>query len=317
MKAWWLGVLAGGLAITTLGVATPAAPAKSGYFVWPGFRENSFSMKGTNGYRITITHTGRRIELAASKGDALAAYIVRSSKPSPDGDIEATFPGRGRVSVRFQPTGPPRRSPPFYPPACNGGGEIDQRGRFKGTIRFRGENGFTRGIATSARGYLHQAFKEVCEEDGPVSRSKPEPSYSLSAFAKTPSGSFSFSALRPAPGSTHDPEATFFGSAYKRRHGMTEVKLAVAHAGVDSFTIGGPSARPTSADVAPPAPFEGSASFEHIAAGQLDWAGTLTVDLPGVDGLRLTGPSFQAQLCLNRRCTGPTPSAAAKRLLLE
>lgn len=304
-------MLAAGLTIAMLGGATQQADAKPGYFVWPGDRENSFSAMGTNGFKITVSHSGRRVELAASEGDAAAIYLVPAAKPSPDGDIEATFPGRGRVSVRFHPSGPSRRTPPFDPPECNGGGEVKQRGTFRGTIRFRGERDFTRIVATSAPGFVHRSIREVCKNTSPGGRSKPEPFYSLSALAKSHGRFVSFTAARPLPGSEMDDEASFFGSMFEERRGMSIARVAVAHGDDRSFAIGGPASRPTTAGVSPPAPFHGTAEFDGTVAGQPRWEGALTVDLPGAPGLRLTGARFSSRLCLNQRCRGDLPGRSA------
>lgn len=118
MRAKWLGgTLAAGLAIATT-VVPAHAEAKPGYFVFPGIRESQFSVKGTHGFEITVTHIGRRIELHAGKGDRAAIYVVRAPKPTGDGTIEATFPGVGQISVRFHPSGRPQRTPSFDPSKC-------------------------------------------------------------------------------------------------------------------------------------------------------------------------------------------------------
>ncbi|HEU4393492.1 MAG TPA: hypothetical protein VFR04_07650 [Solirubrobacterales bacterium] len=306
MGARWLGVLTAGLVTVSLSAVASSAEAKSGYSVWSGFHEITFSVRGTNGYKITVSHIGKRVELTAGDGDAAATYLVPAAEPSSDGDIEATFPGRGRVSVRFQPSGPLRRTPPFYPPECNGGGETKQLGTFEGTIRFRGERGFTRIATNSARGYVLRAKKEVCRDTSQGDRSSPEPTYSLRAFAKSQGRVVSFTALRPAPGSQFDEGATFLGSTFEKRRGMLTVRVAVAHADDETFAIGGPPGWPDSAGVVPPPPFQGAATFERTAEGRVEWKGSLTMDLPGASGLRLSAPSFLAQLCLNQRCTSTT-----------
>ncbi len=313
MRARWLGALVVVLGIVTLAGPTSPAEGKPGYVVFPGFRENSFSVEGTNGFTITVSHIGRRVELTASGGDGSAIFLVGAAKPSPDGRIEARFPGRGRVSVRFRPVGGPHRTPPFDPPACDGGGETDQRGTFSGTIRFRGEESFTQIAATRARGNLHQAFKEVCESEGPGSRSAPYPSYSLSALTGSSSRIVSFSALRPTPGNTLERDATFFANSFEQRHGMSTVRVAVADADLGAFTVAGPPARPSAAAVAPPPPFQGTASFELTPEGRIVWEGTLAVDFPGEKGVALTGPFFHAKLCRDQRCTNPPIPGSARR----
>ena len=304
MRARWLAALAVGLTVVALGGATSEARAKPGYFVWTGYRENSLSVKGTNGFRITVSHTNRRIELTASEGDAAATYLVPATKPALDGEIEARFPRRGRVSVRFHPSGPPHRFPPFGLPECNGGGEVKQRGTFRGTIRFRGERDFTRVATTSAPGFVFRSIREVCKDTSPNDGSSSEPTYSVSALTGAQGRFVTFTALRPGPGSEIDDGATFFGSSFERRRGMKVVRVAVAQAEDETFAISGPPGRPTAASVAPPAPFHGTAEFDGTVAGQALWEGTLTVDLPGATGLPLTGAPFSSRLCLDQRCRG-------------
>lgn len=172
--------------------------------------------------------------------------------------------------------------------------------------------GFTRVAVDSARGVVQRGSREVCRRSDNGNRSKPEPTYSLLAYARSHGRMVSFTALRPAPGSTFGDESTFFGSSFEKQRGMSTVRLAVTHMDIDTFTIGGPPARPDSATVTPPAPFHGTASFDVGTDGRVEWEGTLAVDLPGATGGRLTGPSFRSSLCLNRRCMGdPAPGATA------
>ncbi len=304
MRARCLGALAAGLTIVALGGVASEARAKPGYFVWPGYRENTLSVKGTNGFRITVSHTSRRVELTASEGDAAATYLVPAAKPGLDGEIEARFPGRGRVSVRFHPSGPPHHLPPFDPPGCNGGGEVKQRGTFRGTIRFRGERDFTRVATTSAPGFVFRSIREVCKDTSPNNGSSSDPGYSLSAFAGAQGWAVSFAALRSGPGAEFDDGTTFFGSSFERRRGMKVVRVAIAHAEDEAFAINGPPSRPTTASVAPPVPFHGTAEFDGTVAGRPLWKGTLSVDLPGATAIPLTGASFVSRLCLGQRCRG-------------
>jgi hypothetical protein len=159
---------------------------------------------------------------------------------------------------------------------------------------------------------VHRAFEETCEA-GPGSKVQPDPIYSVSAYMGVPGGIVSFSALRPAPGSTLRTEAAYLGGFFKRRHGMATLKFATVSAAADTFTVGEPPELPTSASVAPPPPFHGTATFTKTAGFGLLWEGLLSVDLPGMDPLALAGPSFQAQLCLDRHCHNRPIPATARR----
>jgi hypothetical protein len=293
-------------ATVALGLAQPQdVPAKPGYFVFPGYRESQLTVKGTHGFVISVTQVGHRVELHASKGNASAIYILPMKNP-PRESIRAKFPGLGRVSVRFHPSGEPRRSPPW--PGCRGGEEVLQKGTFSGTIRFRGERGFTRVAASSAPGIVRRFSKEVCKDSDGNDHSRLEPTYSLVASTKSHGQTAAFTALRPAPGAVFNDGSTYFGSLLGNKRGMTILKYAVAiTADMDTFAIGGPPERPTSASVAPSSPFRGTATFQGTTDGQAQWEGTLEVDLPGAPGVKLTGPSFSSRLCLNRRCTGHEP----------
>lgn len=282
------------------GLAQPQdIAAKSGYFVFPAYRESQLTVKGTHGFVISVTQTGHDVSLEASQGSATAIYILPVKNPARDG-IRAKFPGVGRVSVRFHPSGEPRHSPPF--PGCRGGEEVLQRGTFSGTIRFRGERGFTRVAVENARGTIRHASKEVCKNGG--GNFKPEPSYSLDAHARSHGRTIGFSALQTYAGSETDRRATYFASTLERRQGMLISRVAIAHAGLSTFAVMGPPTRPDAASVAPPAPFHGTATYAGTVNGQADWQGTLAVDLPGVPGVQLAGPPFSSSLCFGQRCTG-------------
>ena len=303
-----------GLAIAA-SVALAPAQAKPGYSVFPGFRQSEFSLKGTHGYEVTVTHFGRRVALHASDGDSAAIYLVPARKPSGDGTIKATFPGVGRVSVRFDPSGQPRRSPPFFAPECRGRGEVRQRGTFRGTIRFRGEEGFTQVTVGKASGFVHLSHREVCK-GGPGGNSESlEEGYSLTSYARSQGRLIVFRASRMSFEGLFDDYTTHSAQIMERRRGMMIARVATAlDASPRTFAVSGPPARPDSASISPPAPFRGTADFHGTVGGQADWEGTLAIDLPGASDLELAGPSFSSQLCLKRRCTGdPIPGSSAER----
>jgi hypothetical protein len=186
-------MLLGAVSVMALMTISPIASAKPGYFTFPAERTSQATVKGTQGFQITITRAHGRVQLTASKGDASAIYIVRSAKALAD-RIVARFPGQGGVSLRFYPMGEAQHLPPF----CRGRPSIKQAGIFRGVIRFKGERGFTRAVASHARGYMYRSFKEVCRRSEGGLLDEPIPGYSLTATARSHGSGF-FSARFDRP----------------------------------------------------------------------------------------------------------------------
>src|ERR1044071_2626586 len=98
-------------------LALPAfANAKPGYVVLPGSHEVELELKGSNGYAISISRTNHRpVVMFVSRNPGAAIYLAPHARSSGN-DIEARFPGVGRVSVRFHPTGAAHKEQGFFPP---------------------------------------------------------------------------------------------------------------------------------------------------------------------------------------------------------
>jgi len=283
---------------TTLLAVPPSAAAKPGYFVWPAVRESQVSVKGTNGFDVTIARTAGWIELTASNSSTAAHYVIRRRRrPSTGDEIHATFPGLGRVSLRFRPSGKVKREPSF----CGGRASIQRFGAFRGVIRFKGELGFTRVVSSGGRGHTYRSFREVCKDS---SESTPVPGYSLEAVAQSRGQALGFFAFRSIEEWFNDDEVTFIALIREKRRGMVIVRNAIARASRSGLALAGPRNRPDSATVAPPAPFSGTASFNAPPGAPAEWTGDLAVELPGAGTVPLTGPSFEPRLCMNRRCVG-------------
>ena len=127
--------------ILALLTAPVLADAKPGYVVFSGDHEVELSLKGSHGYSIEVAKTSRFVEMFVNRDPDNAAYLIRRRQTNDDG-VEVEFPGVGRVSVEFHPVGPPHREAGFFP-SCRGGETTKQPGYFQGTIRIRGERGYT------------------------------------------------------------------------------------------------------------------------------------------------------------------------------
>lgn len=148
-------------------------------------------------------------------------------------------------------------------------------GRFKGRIRFRGEDGYTRVRAHKAHGFISPTT-ESCSDV------KPQHGVALDAG----SGSVRFEADR-LRGSKH--------ALYLAKEKESAGRVAIARMALDggprsSFIYG---VNPDRAHVAPGGEtMTGSARL--TPAGQ--WTGSLAVNFPGDPDVPLAGPEFSAQL---------------------
>jgi len=290
--------------VTLLLAAAPGASAKPGYLVLPGYYSVELNLKGSHGYRINIGKVGRRyVYLLASGERSVVAYTAPSLAPR-GSEIKAKFPGLGRVSVRFRPQGPPRNSRAPVFPRCKGGKTVRQFGYFVGTIRFRGERGYTSARATRPKGVIETHEKEVCR--GSMFDESPEP-----VADRTELHAISISGCRGAAfsASQHgDPvNLTFFdGTIAERRRGMTITRSIFVTGKASDITIGDTRPFPLSATITPPPPFSGSAEYQRTPGGDRTWTGSLTVPFPGLGRVSLAGPSFSALLCQHSGCHGPS-----------
>jgi len=312
LRRTWTALLACGAA--ALAMAPANASAKPGYFVFAGTHVAELNLKGSHGYRIRIGKQGRRAYLLAARGSSLAAYAPRSL--APEGDrIEARFPGLGRVSVRFRPQGSPDKSKPPLFPGCKGGERVEQRGYFVGTIRFRGERGYTSVQTTRARGGTTTTSKEVCKrsifDDGPDSA---EDRTELLAYSRSNGRvvAFSGSAIANVSAST-----TFTAAVSERRRGMTTSRFTFVDGEESDLAIGDTRPFPLSATVTPPPPFSGSAEYQRTPDGDRTWTGSLAVPLPGLGRVDLAGPDFSALLCQHSGCRGDAVDGHRLPLLSE
>ncbi len=290
-------------ALAALLAFAPGANAKPGYVVIPGSHSVELSLEGSHGFRISAGKFGRLFYVQAADERSVATYLNRSPRQEGDG-VEAKFPGIGRISVRFEPQGQLRREPPFFS-QCKGGGTVKQRGYFEGTIRFRGERGYTAVRATRAPGEVATTEKEICkrsmfDDDPDVEADRTE----LWAYSRSKGRAVGFSASIFGP--AESPLTTFGASIVERRRGLTIFRHTFADEKESQLIAGDSRPHPLSGTVTPPPPFHGSAQFQRTPEGDRSWTGTLSVDFPGLDRVALTGPSFDARFCQHSGCHGST-----------
>jgi hypothetical protein len=301
LRTWMIITCAAGLL-----TFAPGASAKPGYAVVPGYNSMALSLKGSHGYRIYVERRGRQVFLLAGGTRSTVAYVPHS-RAQKSNEIEARFPGVGRISVWFRPQGPSRSSQPPSFPGCKSGEIVKQRGYFVGTIRFRGERGYTTAYAKRARGAIETVGKEVCKRSAfDDSDSEPESDRTeFSAYSKSGGRTVAFSASSVSV-SDQTLLTAFSGFIGERRRGMKIFRSTFVSGERAGIVPGDTRPFPLSATITPPAPFQGSAEFQRTPEGDSTWTGSLTVPLPGLGRVSLAGPDFTARLCQRSGCTGNT-----------
>ena len=93
-------------------------------------------------------------------------------------------------------------------------------------------------------------------------------------------------------------ELSFFGASVLESQGrrLSVIRSISASGKGGAFASTGQGDHITSVNIAPPAPFEGTATFERTKGQKGTWSGSLTGDFPGWDDVVLAGPEFSAKI---------------------
>lgn len=247
-----------------------------------------FSHKASNGYSIHFEANRGRANLTAQGHAGGVAYDGKSSLV--DGRMRFDLGKLGRIDVRFEPDGSVDRLRPDK--SCRGREQVIRRGTFVGSIRFRGENGYTQLRSHRVRGTMAEPRSWKCPD---ASGRRSENARGVSALvAHTPHNRVFFMAL----GGPEEVPLRFFVAGTSERVGTLHIGRSVLVEGrPGGFEALGDL---SSATIGPPKPFSGTASFVRNIDGSTEWSGTLSVALPGAESTALTGPEFVADLAKPR-----------------
>jgi hypothetical protein len=220
--------------------------------------------------------------------------------------INASFGRFGAIAVRFIPSGKVLRA---EPPSCSGGSSssvVETRlGTFVGTIRFRGEDGYTAAHVRRARGGvgdfngpLREGQRIPCEPSlGEFFGHPEEPDGAglvhLNADDRHRDISFGASPVSTGPPGSSAQTYSFQGLAIESRGPLTIARAIAALGPASDFAF---DTSLSSATVTPPPPFTGSATFQRVPGGSPIWAGTLSGPLPGRGEVHLAGSGFTGEL---------------------
>jgi hypothetical protein len=265
-------------------------------------RVSIFEVGGSDGYEVVVSSWRE----GDTPGDAVVQAVndpfqsIYSVPANAAPGVHATFGSLGQVDVSFEQ----RRKEIDRP--SKGCRSITEEGVFRGTFRFVGENGYFSSEAVDPEGEIWRLPDGFCVFEE-FRRARPAiPGFrktALAAVGTEGKRTVSFQATR-----LHLEQETLFTGSLRERVGQMRVeRSATVSGGKETFL----SSKRSRASVRPPWPFDGSARFRDPARRPASWTGSLSVPLPGVPPVALTGSDFTAKLCpgvsILSRCLRGTP----------
>jgi hypothetical protein len=275
---------------------------------------NRLEFENHDGYRLEVFAYGQTVLLGVARnhGRSIAVYLAHGTV-TPTA-IRASLADRGRIDLRFRPSGRVLRLPGRLGCVGRGREAIARRGVYLGLLRFRGEGRYTAADAHRIGGSSLRAVpQDACRRKAPRKRRRSRlPARRLAAgSAAQPPGVATHPAAGPklttlvADGKL-PLSRTLFASQRRgpgRAHFLAVEESSVGPIAIVRYAI---APAPSSAFVAddalslarvtPPPPFGGSAALLRGAGGAESWTGSLTVSFLGAPRVPLTGSLFRTWL---------------------
>lgn len=292
MKAWGRGVCLGACAAIGLLAIPSTASAKPGYFVLSPHIYLAFTAHGSNGYKIEVMRSGKHLEVWVGRlGRGLAKY--RAPARTRPGTIEANLGKLGRIDLRFDPKSV--EVDPKGPKGCHGKPSVYELGTFSGTMRFRGEGGYTRFAAARVHGSISHVSREVCkkpnwmlhshrdskpakEQDDGVDREITKLGAAKSNHSRSVFVGFVSIVVPQRPGQKRLSLVGATAEVHERR-GRISIERSDLILPKEGALKLGSAAEALNATLTLPPPFAGSATYATNAAGAPTWSGSLRVAL--------------------------------------
>lgn len=245
------------------------------------FDTSTIKLDSSHGYGLTIVGnnqpypfggSGTFVGITAHKDShAYSSYDVAGKSTAKT--LKADFGEFGKVDLTFHQKH--STNPPLPGPKCHGKYKRTS-GIWKGTIKFKGENDYTKLSATSAEGN-HTMNGVRCPGGGRTHKH-------VHLLAQASNGMFQADVRKKAG------ERPTFSAFLSSASGAVSIfRTASVNGPPSKFSYNGGY---THATVKPPAPFSGTGTFDSPSS----WTGSLTVDLPGAPNTVIAGPGWSASL---------------------
>lgn len=264
--------------------------------------EASFTMRASNGYRITVVGFlggHHSVTLYAERGHSGVEYTVPGRVT--ETEIDATFGSVGSVALHFEPSGSVREAVDYcdstHPTVAV------KLGTFVGSISFHGERAYTSVTGSRAEGGVGNSLALPGNRENRQCRAvssggevvQKAEFASLEASASKTHLHFTAIAITKLEGgdaSAVIPRVFVAAGSVTREERMTISRFVGSEAPRMAFKFDDAL---DSATVTPPAPFSGTARFRNDSDGTSFWTGSLKAPVPGLGRVRLAGPGFHAR----------------------
>ena len=280
------------VATALLAVAAAPASARNGF-------DLSFHVAASNGYEVTVGGYGTTAFVNVARPPhshprkaEWSTYVARGKVSSTA--IDADFGNLGSVAMRFRRSGKTVLGKRHDD--CIGPDRYTIRpGVFVGSVRFRGEGGYVSANVHRVKGkevtprqlFCRDIFLEQIEGGRENARGERAKVTRFQAQMRSGLTATIFSATEG------HGKAVFLAEIEQSIGSVGVLRGALVHASPATFAF---DSALSFAGVTPPAPFSGSASFQHGPGGRKEWAGSLAVSFPGALDVPLTGPQDRLQL---------------------
>ena len=273
--------------LVALVVAAPAS-AHGGGGIVIHYDNASAKLKGTHGYKVQILGIQDGVSVAAFKGQRTLLKTGKgsngtvSSQYLADGTsgpkvMKTDLGDFGKVDLEFHAT---KTSHPKPPKGCHGQLTL-KKGVWKGTFKFKGENGYTKASASRIDG-TYESGSATCH---PLSSGGNKTYVVLSASTAQPkaNGTAFFEASKRKSGGK-----PVINASISESNGSIDISRSAYMTGESGDFTFNPGY--THAKVKGSGPFSGTGNYDSG-----DWTGSLKVRFPG-ETVGLTGSGYMANL---------------------
>ena len=263
-------------------VGAAALPSTAAAASSPGFKQSNLTLEASNGYTLFVSGGAgsKSLLMMATKGrggtGTTVSYTVPGSVTTTR--LKGSFDSVGEIDVEFEPRR--TRLSSVGKPCRSSRKQATTTGAWRGTIRFKGERGYSKVTAKSANGAVITYPPSTCA--------------SLPKQRTVHLTASSFGAGRQAFTASRRGTTTRFSAGTGETRGKVTINRSVSvDRGTFSFDPG-----LTSATVAVEAgPFAGRGSYTETGENTGTFTGDLSVAFPGLAGrVPLAGPAFTGTL---------------------